>query len=99
MKPGISYISERTKQFRYVDDNEQAHFLTQCSEYRVAKSVKRGMPVSIYSVSEMEQDLKELKESLKVTSDPSASSISIAKDFFKTIKKSWNFQDFKSSIF
>ena len=87
MKPGISYISERTKQFRYVDDNEQAHFLTQCSEYRVAKSVKRGMPVSIYSVSEMERDLKELKESLKITTDPSASSVSIAKDFFKTIKE------------
>lgn len=60
MKPGITFISERTKQFRYVDDNEQKHFLTQCSEYRVAKPVKRGMPVSIYSYDEMERDIEML---------------------------------------
>lgn len=84
MKPGITFISERTKQFRYVDDNEQKHFLTQCSEYRVAKSVKRGMPVSIYSVEEMEKDIRELNEK-KLYIETSHIGRAVTTEFFESL--------------
>lgn len=61
LQPGLTFIGDRTKQFRYVDDEGVEHWEQQCPEYKCAVPIKRGQPVSIYTLQLMRQDLVTVK--------------------------------------
>ncbi len=61
LQSGLTYVGDRTKQFRYVDDENWQHWLQQCPEYKCAVPIKRGQPVSIYTLQLMRQDLVTVK--------------------------------------
>lgn len=57
MKSNLTFIADRTKQFRMVDDENKEQWFQQCSVYKCAKAVKRGQPVSIYTLDQMKYDI------------------------------------------
>lgn len=58
---GTHYIGDRNQDFRYVDQYNVEHWLTDCPMYKCAVPIKRGQPVSIYTLQLMRQDLVTVK--------------------------------------
>ncbi len=72
MKKGLTYIGERTGQLRYADDTEQEQWIQQTSTYIPLVEIKRGQPVSIATIEDLEivaNGNTELFEALKASSD------------------------------
>ena len=60
LKKGLSYISERTGQFRYSDKNKDEKWVQPLAEYVPLVEIKRGQPVSIASVADLAAKEEEL---------------------------------------
>lgn len=72
MKKGLTYISERTSQLRYADDAGKEQWVQQTSTYIPLVEIKRGQPVSIANIADLEiiaGDNAALFEALKNSSD------------------------------
>lgn len=72
MKKGLTYISERTSQLRYADDAGKEQWVQQTSTYIPLVEIKRGQPVSIATIADLEiiaGDNAALFEALKNSSD------------------------------
>ena len=72
MKKGLTYISERTSQLRYADDAGKEQWVQQTSTYIPLVEIKRGQPVSIATIADLEivaGDNTALFEALKNSSD------------------------------
>lgn len=72
MKKGLTYISERTSQLRYADDAGKEQWVQQTSTYIPLVEIKRGQPVSIATIVDLEiiaGDNTALFEALKNSSD------------------------------
>ena len=53
MKPGLSYIDERNKQFRYADADGQLQWIHPLSRYKAFEEIKRGEAVSVVTKAEL----------------------------------------------
>lgn len=53
MKPGLTYIDERNKQFRYSDDSGKLQWVQPLSRYKAFQEIKRGEAVSIVTKDEL----------------------------------------------
>ena len=72
MKRGLTYISERTGQWRYANNQETEEWVQQTSTYIPLVKIKRGQPVSVATIKDLEivaGDNEELFEALKNSSD------------------------------
>ena len=72
MKRGLTYISERTGQWRYANNQETEEWVQQTSTYIPLVEIKRGQPVSVATIKDLEivaGDNEELFEALKNSSD------------------------------
>ncbi len=72
MKKGLTYISERTGQWRYANNQETEEWVQQTSTYIPLVEIKRGQPVSVATVEDLEIVAKgdnALFEALKNSSD------------------------------
>ena len=72
MKKGLTYISERTGQWRYANNQETEEWVQQTSTYIPLVEIKRGQPVSVATVKDLEIVAKgdnALFEALKNSSD------------------------------
>lgn len=58
MKKGLSYISERTSQWRYADNNKEEKWLEPLTEYTALCEIKRGQPVSVATKEDIERFFK-----------------------------------------
>ena len=50
MKKGLTYISERTGQWRYANNQETEEWVQQLSTYIPLVKIKRGQPVSVATI-------------------------------------------------
>ena len=64
LKKGLSYISERTGQFRYSDKENIEKWIQPLSEYIPLVKIKRGQPVSVAT----KKDLEEIEKKLNLDS-------------------------------
>lgn len=55
LKPGLSYISERTSTLRYSDKDKNEKWLQPLSEYIPLVEVKRGQPVSVATYEDFKE--------------------------------------------
>lgn len=72
MKRGLTYISERTGQWRYANNQETEEWVQQTSTYIPLVKIKRGQPVSVATIKDLEivaGDDEALFEALKNSSD------------------------------
>lgn len=72
MKRGLTYISERTGQWRYANNQETEEWVQQLSTYIPLVEIKRGQPVSVATIKDLEIIAKgddALFEALKNSSD------------------------------
>lgn len=72
MKRGLTYISERTGQWRYANNQETEEWVQQTSTYIPLVEIKRGQPVSVATIKDLEIVAKgddALFEALKNSSD------------------------------
>ena len=72
MKRGLTYISERTGQWRYANNQETEEWVQQTSTYIPLVEIKRGQPVSVATIKDLKKvagDNEELFEALKNSSD------------------------------
>lgn len=72
MKRGLTYISERTGQWRYANNQETEEWVQQTSTYIPLVKIKRGQPVSVATIKDLKKvagDNEELFEALKNSSD------------------------------
>ena len=72
MKKGLTYISERTGQWRYANNQETEEWVPQLSTYIPLAKIKRGQPVSVATIKDLEIIAKgddALFEALKNSSD------------------------------
>lgn len=72
MKRGLTYISERTGQWRYANNQETEEWVQQTSTYIPLVEIKRGQPVSVATIKDLKivaGDNEELFEALKNSSD------------------------------
>ncbi len=72
MKKGLTYISERTGQWRYANNQETEEWVQQTSTYIPLVEIKRGQPVSVVTIKDLEIVAKgdnALFEALKNSSD------------------------------
>ena len=72
MKKGLTYISERTGQWRYANNQETEEWVQQSSTYIPLVEIKRGQPVSVATIKDLEIVAKgddALFEALKNSSD------------------------------
>lgn len=72
MKRGLTYISERTGQWRYANNQETEEWVQQTSTYIPLVKIKRGQPVSVATIKDLKivaGDNDELFEALKNSSD------------------------------
>ena len=72
MKRGLTYISERTGQWRYANNQETEEWVQQTSTYIPLVEIKRGQPVSVATIKDLEivaGDNEGLFEALKNSSD------------------------------
>ena len=72
MKKGLTYISERTGQWRYANNQETEEWVQQLSTYIPLVKIKRGQPVSVATIKDLEIIAKgddALFEALKNSSD------------------------------
>lgn len=72
MKKGLTYISERTGQWRYANNQETEEWVQQLSTYIPLVEIKRGQPVSVATIKDLEIVAKgddALFEALKNSSD------------------------------
>ena len=72
MKKGLTYISERTGQWRYANNQETEEWIQQLSTYIPLVEIKRGQPVSVATIADLEIVAKgdeALFEALKNSSD------------------------------
>lgn len=72
MKKGLTYISERTGQWRYANNQETEEWVQQLSTYIPLVEIKRGQPVSVATIKDLKivaGDNDELFEALKNSSD------------------------------
>ena len=72
MKKGLTYISERTGQWRYANNQETEEWVQQTSTYIPLVEIKRGQPVSVATIKDLKKvagDNEELFEALKNSSD------------------------------
>ena len=72
MKRGLTYISERTGQWRYANNQETEEWVQQLSTYIPLVKIKRGQPVSVATIKDLEIIAKgddALFEALKNSSD------------------------------
>ena len=72
MKRGLTYISERTGQWRYANNQETEEWVQQTSTYIPLVKIKRGQPVSVATIKDLEivaGDNEALFEALKNSSD------------------------------
>ena len=72
MKKGLIYISERTGQWRYANNQETEEWVQQTSTYIPLVEIKRGQPVSVATIKDLEIVAKgddALFEALKNSSD------------------------------
>lgn len=72
MKKGLTYISERTGQWRYANNQETEEWVQQTSTYIPLVEIKRGQPVSVATIKDLEIVAKgddALFEALKNSSD------------------------------
>ena len=72
MKRGLTYISERTGQWRYANNQETEEWVQQTSTYIPLVKIKRGQPVSVATIKDLKivaGDNEELFEALKNSSD------------------------------
>lgn len=54
MKKGLTYISERTGQWRYANNQETEEWVQQTSTYIPLVEIKRGQPVSVATIKDLE---------------------------------------------
>ena len=72
MKRGLTYISERTGQWRYANNQETEEWVQQTSTYIPLVKIKRGQPVSVATIKDLKKVAKgdnALFEALKNSSD------------------------------
>lgn len=72
MKRGLTYISERTGQWRYANNQETEEWVQQTSTYIPLVRIKRGQPVSVATIKDLEivaGENEALFEALKNSSD------------------------------
>ena len=72
MKKGLTYISERTGQWRYANNQETEEWVQQTSTYIPLVRIKRGQPVSVATIKDLKTIAGEneaLFEALKNSSD------------------------------
>lgn len=72
MKRGLTYISERTGQWRYANNQETEEWVQQTSTYIPLVKIKRGQPVSVATIKDLEivaGENEALFEALKNSSD------------------------------
>lgn len=72
MKKGLTYISERTGQLRYANNQEYEEWIQQTSTYIPLVEIKRGQPVSVATIDDLKIVSKGdnvLFEALKNSSD------------------------------
>ena len=72
MKRGLTYISERTGQWRYANNQETEEWVQQTSTYIPLVKIKRGQPVSVATIKDLKTIAGEneaLFEALKNSSD------------------------------
>ena len=72
MKRGLTYISERTGQLRYANNQEYEEWIQQTSTYIPLVEIKRGQPVSVATIDDLKIVSKGdnvLFEALKNSSD------------------------------
>ncbi|MBQ2395892.1 MAG: hypothetical protein II304_02450 [Bacteroidales bacterium] len=72
MKKGLTYISERTGQLRYANNQEYEEWIQQTSTYIPLVEIKRGQPVSVATIDDLRIVSKGdnvLFEALKNSSD------------------------------
>ena len=72
MKKGLTYISERTGQLRYANNQEYEEWIQQTSTYIPLVEIKRGQPVSVATIDDLKIVSKgdnALFEALKNSSD------------------------------
>lgn len=72
MKKGLTYISERTGQWRYANNQETEEWVQQTSTYIPLVEIKRGQPVSVATIKDLEivaNGDNALFEALKNSSD------------------------------
>ena len=72
MKRGLTYISERTGQWRYANNQETEEWVQQTSTYIPLVKIKRGQPVSVATIKDLKIVAKgddALFEALKNSSD------------------------------
>ena len=72
MKRGLTYISERTGQWRYANNQETEEWVQQTSTYIPLVEIKRGQPVSVATIKDLKIVAKgddALFEALKNSSD------------------------------
>lgn len=72
MKKGLTYISERTGQWRYANNQETEEWVQQTSTYIPLVEIKRGQPVSVATIKDLEivaEGDDALFEALKNSSD------------------------------
>lgn len=87
MKKGLTYISERTGQLRYANNQETEEWVQQTSTYIPIVEIKRGQPVSVATVDDLKRvasddedlynALLESSDSFVVLTNPSRHSSSI----------------------
>ena len=72
MKRGLTYISERTGQWRYANNQETEEWVQQTSTYIPLVKIKRGQPVSVATIKDLKivaGENEALFEALKNSSD------------------------------
>ena len=72
MKRGLTYISERTGQWRYANNQETEEWVQQTSTYIPLVKIKRGQPVSVATIKDLKivaNGNNDLFEALKNSSD------------------------------
>lgn len=72
MKRGLTYISERTGQWRYANNQETEEWVQQTSTYIPLVEIKRGQPVSVATIKDLKiiaEGDDALFEALKNSSD------------------------------
>lgn len=72
MKRGLTYISERTGQWRYANNQETEEWVQQTSTYIPLVEIKRGQPVSVATIEDLKivaNGNNDLFEALKNSSD------------------------------
>lgn len=95
MKKGLTYISERTGQWRYANNQETEEWVQQTSTYIPLVEIKRGQPVSVATIKDLEivangddalfEALKNSSDTYVVLTNPSRheSTIGLALEYTK----------------